>query len=106
MAGLQYNFFPTDFLYPKLKKPLAADATRSLVKVPAEIQKTDVENNLEQPKITADIGHNLSLREKKLLKAKSGPRKNDDYGRRYLKYLSPYPVSWVLWIEEEPSEMT
>ncbi|GMN55474.1 hypothetical protein TIFTF001_024601 [Ficus carica] len=102
MAGLQYNFFPTDFLYPKVKKPnLAADATCSIVKVPAETRKSvDVENNLDERKIKV-ADH--SRRQDKLLKANSSPKhKDDDHGKRYLKYLSPYPVTWVLWIPEEP----
>ncbi|KAB1205497.1 hypothetical protein CJ030_MR7G025990 [Morella rubra] len=38
MAGLQYNFFPTDLLYPR-QQPVALDTTRKVV---LPLQKKDL----------------------------------------------------------------
>ena len=63
MAGLQYNFFPTDFFYPR-PQPVALDATRSQASLPLQIHKRNVVNDLEeQPK-----GNNI--RDNKPIKAR------------------------------------
>lgn len=44
MAGLQYNFFPTDFLYPQPTKTTITDVTTPQVIVP----------NNKKPKVSRD----------------------------------------------------
>ncbi|KAJ7976693.1 hypothetical protein O6P43_006442 [Quillaja saponaria] len=47
MAGLQYNFFPTDFFYPRPKtSSLDAAAQKSIV--PLQTQKKEITENHEQ----------------------------------------------------------
>ena len=99
MAGLQYNFFPTDFFYPR-PQVAALDATRSQAALPLQIHKRNVANDLdEQPK-----GNNI--RDKKLI-IKAPPhmqgRINDQDHGKHLK-LSPNPLSWLLWIPKEHKE--
>lgn len=63
MAGLQYNFFPTDFLYPRPKPVVAMDANGSVINVvPLQTRKKEVAaadniniNITEQPKSLALI---------------------------------------------------
>lgn len=99
MAGLQYNFFPTDFFYPKPKPP-AVDATRSLANLPVRTQKED-----------ESLVRMIQEKEILIKAARKNKRINLDdehhvHSKRYSKYLSPYPISWVLWIPEENSETT
>ncbi|PON32829.1 hypothetical protein PanWU01x14_357830 [Parasponia andersonii] len=49
MAGLQYKFFPTDFLYPKKPKTkLSIDfATRNVVNLPDQTRNQNVAKNIE-----------------------------------------------------------
>ena len=98
MAGLQYNFFPTDFLYPKEPKPNnldTSDATRSLVRVRRVHKRGMISGSayLEQHKkaMAHSLHHENKLRNPSI----------DIHGKRYAMYLSPYPVSWVLWIDLE-----
>ncbi|KAG6769137.1 hypothetical protein POTOM_024753 [Populus tomentosa] len=45
MAGLQYNFFPTDFFYPRpqtVKVDTAAAATQKSAALPLQIQEREV----------------------------------------------------------------
>lgn len=42
MAGLQYNFFPTDFFYPRASPP----ATTSLVTANPKLEKTQKRDGL------------------------------------------------------------
>lgn len=63
MAGLQYNFFPTDFFYPRTK-PVASDSAGKEV-VYLQTTNRDVVDNLEQP--TGLVLNNLQ--ENQVLKA-------------------------------------
>ncbi|KAJ7976694.1 hypothetical protein O6P43_006443 [Quillaja saponaria] len=47
MAGLQYNFFPTDFFYPRPKMS-TLDAAAQKAIVPLETQKKEITENHEQ----------------------------------------------------------
>ncbi|GMY19091.1 hypothetical protein FCV25MIE_14330 [Fagus crenata] len=98
MAGLQYNFFPTDFFYPR-PQPVALDATHGQASLPLQIHKRNVVNDLEeQPK-----GNNI--RDNKLIKAPlhmQGRINDQDHGK-HLK-LSPNPLSWLSWIPKEHKE--
>ncbi|KAM1306715.1 hypothetical protein PS2_009109 [Malus domestica] len=52
MAGLQYNFFPTDFLYPRTSQLRALETTNKATVLPLKTTKTDhVADDLEQLKI-------------------------------------------------------
>lgn len=64
MAGLQYNFFPTDFFYPRTKPKASDSAGKEVVHLQTTTNR-DVVDNLEQP--TGLVLNNLH--ENQVLKA-------------------------------------
>ncbi|CAB4290003.1 unnamed protein product [Prunus armeniaca] len=97
MAGLHYNFFPTDFFYPRTK-PMAFDSTSPSPKdqllLPLQTSNRDrhVVENLQQPlKPTSHgVGQiNNSLHHYKVLKAItsiSQSKEGGSYNRRAFTY--------------------
>ena len=102
MAGLHYNFFPTDFLYPKNPKPnLAIEiSTPDAINLPRKTRNRNGADIILELQ-SKSLAHDGLQENTKLLKTAHDPSQRDNHhhhGKRYLKYLSPYPVSWVLWI--------
>ncbi|KAG2683562.1 hypothetical protein I3760_10G036200 [Carya illinoinensis] len=92
MAGLQYNFFPTDFFYPRPQSaPL--DATRKAV-LPIQEQKDVTTNDSEGPK---------TLVQKNLVKFQTLVQKQHDHGQS-LHLLPNQPLSKLQWTPQEPTE--
>ncbi|WRX23531.1 hypothetical protein QQP08_016018 [Theobroma cacao] len=101
MAGLQYNFFPTDFFYPRpVQSTPPADATPPAA-LTMQSQKTGVADDTMRPASMVHQGNKTSV---------SMRRQGEKLGRIYFQNrgeqvkLPQNSLSWLIVIPEELSD--
>ncbi|XWS65372.1 hypothetical protein CRYUN_Cryun05aG0107000 [Craigia yunnanensis] len=106
MAGLQYNFFPTDFYYPRPQSVPFNDAGR-VAAVTIQTQKKEVsDDDLEWPR---SLGFRVH-QGKNIQAGKTGISMLQNQGTAYVKDQgklvkhSPNALSWFTLIPEELSD--
>ncbi|XWS65374.1 hypothetical protein CRYUN_Cryun05aG0107200 [Craigia yunnanensis] len=101
MAGLQYNFFPTDFFYPRPSQPTPVGSTPSAA-LTIQTQKTEVaDDDSRQPGSLVHHANKTSV---------SMRRQGEKHGRIYIQNRSEQvklpqnSLSWLILIPEELSD--
>ncbi|OMO68254.1 hypothetical protein CCACVL1_20014 [Corchorus capsularis] len=109
MAGLQYNFFPTDFFYPRPAQSKPGDAASSTaLSLQTQKQRRDIngdESRQQQPGNMVQKGNNKT--------SVSMRRQGEKLGRDHIIYMQnrgkqvklPHnSLSWLILIPEELSD--
>ncbi|XVE95847.1 hypothetical protein REPUB_Repub02eG0169300 [Reevesia pubescens] len=110
MAGLQYNFFPTDFYYPR-PQSVPANVAARVAGVTVQTQKKEVSSDdLEWPKSIGFKVHQANNTQGSKAAGVSMHISDQNQDTAYVKdqgkhvKYSPNPLSWLTLISEELSD--